>query len=146
RLLQPGRLAELGITGLGLTVTRPDAGSSGGTPLYLAPELVAGEPPTVRSDLYAIGVLLYQLLVGDLRRPMAPGWERDIDDPLLVDDISRATDGDPARRLGSVAELVERLSSLPRRREDAQRRSLAARQAQDAQRALERTHARRPWI
>ena len=103
RLLQPGRLAELGITGLGLTVTRPDAGSSGGTPLYLAPELVAGQPPTVRSDLYALGVLLYQLLVGDLRRPMAPGWERDIDDPLLVEDISRATDGDPARRLGSVA-------------------------------------------
>lgn len=145
RLLQPGRLAELGITGLGLTVTRPDAGS-GGTPLYLAPELVAGQPPTVRSDLYALGVLLYQLLVGDLRRPMAPGWERDIDDPLLTGDISRATDGDPARRLGSVAELVERLSTLPQRRTDAQRRAGSARAAEQAQRALEQARARRPWI
>jgi DNA-binding winged helix-turn-helix (wHTH) protein/tetratricopeptide (TPR) repeat protein len=146
RLLQPGRLAELGITGLGLTVTRPDAGSSGGTPLYLAPELVAGQPPTVRSDLYALGVLLYQLLVGDLRRPMAPGWERDIDDPLLVEDISRATDGDPARRLGSVAGLAERLASLPRRREEARQRADTARSAEQAQRALEQARARRPWI
>ncbi|HLT43588.1 MAG TPA: winged helix-turn-helix domain-containing protein [Luteimonas sp.] len=146
RLLQPGRLAELGITGLGLTVTQPGAGGSSGTPLYLAPELVAGEPPTVRSDLYALGVLLYQLLVGDLRRPMAPGWERDIDDPLLAEDISRATDGDPSRRPGSVAELVEGLSSLPRRREQAQRSAEAARAAARAQRALEQARARRPWI
>src|SRR3546814_17212387 len=111
--MQPERLAELGITGLGLTVTTP-GGDSSGTPLYLAPELIAGQPPTVRSDLYALGILLYQLLVGDLRRPMAPGWERDVADPLLIDDITRATDGDPARRLGSVAALVERLSTLPR--------------------------------
>lgn len=79
-------------------------------------ELIAGQPATVRSDVYALGVLLYQWLVGDLRRPMAPGWERDIDDPLLVDDIRRATDGDPVQRLGSVAELIERLSSLEQRR------------------------------
>src|SRR5690606_33678018 len=146
RLLQPERLAELGITGLGLTVTSSGGSDGSGTPLYLAPELVAGQPPTVRSDVYALGVLLYQWLVGDLRRPMAPGWEREIGDPLLVEDITRATDGDPALRLGSAAELIERLSSLPARREDAERRALAARQAQDAQRALERTRARRPWI
>ncbi|WP_202844331.1 protein kinase domain-containing protein [Luteimonas saliphila] len=146
RLLQPERLAELGITGLGLTLTGALPGDGSGTPLYLAPELVAGQPPTVRSDLYALGILLYQLLVGDLRRPMAPGWERDIDDPLLVEDITRATDGDPARRLGSVAELIDRLASLPRRREDAARRADAAEGARNARRALERTHARRPWI
>jgi len=145
RLLQPERLAELGITGLGLTVTTP-GGNSSGTPLYLAPELVAGQPPTVRSDLYALGILLYQLLVGDLRRPMAPGWERDIDDPLLVEDITRATDGDPARRLGSVAALVERLSSLPRRRDQAARDAAAERAARHAQHALERARTRRPWV
>src|SRR3546814_5794161 len=55
RLLQPERRAQLGITGLGLTVTTPD-GDSSGTPLYLAPEIIAGQPPTVRSDLYALGI------------------------------------------------------------------------------------------
>jgi DNA-binding winged helix-turn-helix (wHTH) protein/tetratricopeptide (TPR) repeat protein len=146
RLLQPERLAELGITGMGMTVTTAHSGDSSGTPLYLAPELIAGQPATVRSDVYALGVLLYQWLVGDLRRPMAPGWERDIDDPPLVDDIRRATDGDPAQRLGSVAELIERLSSLEQRRTQAEEHAAAALAAQQAQRALEHTRARRPWI
>lgn len=146
RLLQPERLAELGITGLGLTVTRPGDSDGSGTPLYLAPEIIAGQPPTVRSDLYALGILLYQWLAGDLRRPMAPGWERDIADPLLVDDITRATDGDPSRRLGSVAELIQRLSSLPRRREEAEHHAESRRAAQAARRALEQAQARRPWI
>ncbi len=145
RLLQPERLAELGITSLGLTLTTA-SGDGSGTPLYLAPELVTGQPPTVRSDLYALGILLYQLLAGDLRRPMAPGWERDIADPLLVEDIERATDGDPARRLGSVAELIERLSSLPRRRDAQARIAQAGHEARLAQRALQDTRARRPWV
>ncbi|MHC9084969.1 protein kinase domain-containing protein [Luteimonas sp. RIT-PG2_3] len=146
RLLQPERLAELGITGLGMTVTHAAGTDSSGTPLYLAPELIAGQPPTVRSDLYALGILLWQLLAGDLRRPMAPGWERDIDDPLLVDDLRRATDGEPARRLGSVDELIGRLETLPARRDDAERQASAALRADAVQRELERARVRRPWV
>ena len=35
-----------------------------GTPLYLAPELMSGREPSVRSDVYSLGVLLYHLLTG----------------------------------------------------------------------------------
>jgi TolB-like protein/tRNA A-37 threonylcarbamoyl transferase component Bud32/Flp pilus assembly protein TadD len=35
-----------------------------GTPLYLAPEIFAGQAATVRSDLYSLGVLLYRLTTG----------------------------------------------------------------------------------
>jgi eukaryotic-like serine/threonine-protein kinase len=35
-----------------------------GSPLYMAPELLAGQPPDACSDLYALGVLLYELLAG----------------------------------------------------------------------------------
>src|SRR5918995_2252843 len=35
-----------------------------GTPLYLAPEIFAGAPASVRSDVYSAGVLLYHLLTG----------------------------------------------------------------------------------
>jgi serine/threonine-protein kinase len=44
-----------------------DADSSSdltGTPLYLAPEVLAGGPATIQSDVYSLGVLLYHLVTG----------------------------------------------------------------------------------
>ncbi|HET9444097.1 MAG TPA: serine/threonine-protein kinase, partial [Acidimicrobiales bacterium] len=46
------------------TVDLTDANQVIGTPAYLAPERIAGQPATVRSDLYAVGVMLYEALAG----------------------------------------------------------------------------------
>jgi serine/threonine-protein kinase len=40
-----------------------------GTPLYLSPEILAGEPPSIAQDLWALHVVLWESLVG--RHPMA---------------------------------------------------------------------------
>jgi len=147
RLLQTDHLQGMGVTRLGLTMTQSAlADSSSGTPLYFAPELIAGQAPTVQSDLYALGIMLYQLAVADLRKPMAAGWERDVSDALLREDIAAATDGDPARRLGSVAELVERLRNLESRGLERQRIQAAEIAARATDQALQRSRARRPWI
>lgn len=145
RLLEPERLNALGITSLGLTVTSALADSSSGTPLYLAPELIAGARPTMASDVYALGVMLYQLLAGDLQRPLAPGWERGIADDLLREDIARATDVDPAQRLGSVPELTARLRGLAVRHAERQQRQAADDEARTAREERQRARARRPW-
>ncbi len=145
RLLEPERLQELGITAMGLTMTQA-IGDSSATPLYLAPELLAGHAPSVQSDVYALGLMLYQLSVGDLRRPLAPGWEADIGDELLREDIAAATDGTPARRLGSVGELCARLRRRQARKVERARLHHAEARARIAEHRLERSRARRPWI
>jgi len=102
-----------------------DAAGVAGTPMYLAPEVLAGEPPTTRSDLYSLGVLLFHLLTrtfpctaGDmdgLRDAHADGdrrWLRDLrpDVPSdLVQVIERALDADPARRFASAGEMERAL-------------------------------------
>lgn len=147
RLLEPGRLAELGITQLDLTTTQgvvTDLGAA--TPLYVAPERLAGGAATMKSDVYALGILLYQLAVGDLRKPLVPGWERDVSDELVREDIATATDGDPAKRLESAAELADRLRHLDRRRNERLRQRAIWHQAQLDREALRRARARRPWL
>jgi len=147
RVLDAGRLEALGITQLGLTQTQSiTSDSNTGTPLYLAPEVIAGRSPSIKSDLYALGVMLYQLLVGDFRRPLAPGWEADIDDALLRRDIADFADGDPDKRPASARELAERLRTLDARRvkhdlDHAVQARIAA-----SERKLALSHARRPWI
>ncbi len=145
-LLDPERLAELGITRLGpATAHDVVTDSTAGTALYVAPELFAGLAPTVRSDVYALGIMLYQLLAGDLARPMAPGWERDVDDELLREDIRLATDIAPQRRLASAGELATRLRNLDARRAERQASALAERREREARDALARSRARRPY-
>ncbi|WP_395679922.1 protein kinase domain-containing protein [Dokdonella sp.] len=145
-LLDPERLAELGITRLGpATAHDVVTDSNAGTALYVAPELFAGQAPTVRSDVYSLGVMLYQLLAGDLARPIAPGWERDIDDALLREDIRLATDIHPQRRIASAGELAARLRHLAARREAGERAAQEAARAHDAREAIARSRARRPY-
>jgi TolB-like protein/tetratricopeptide (TPR) repeat protein len=92
-----------------------------GTPLYWAPEILAGQPATRATDVYSVGVLLFHLASGrypvvgsdvaDLRRAHEKGRRTRLQDarPDLPSDfvsaVERAIDPDPARRLQTPGEL-----------------------------------------
>jgi len=147
-LFDPSRLRSLGITNLGFTqtATLETHQQLTGTLMYLAPEVLAGQSPSAGADVYALGVMLYQLTIGDFRKPLAPGWEAEIQDPLLREDIADAACGDPARRLNSAAELVERLRTLDQRRIRRDELEAAERRAKTAEHKLAQAQARRPWV
>lgn len=145
-LMQPDRLEALGITNLGFTQTATPDATITGTLTYLPPEVLAGQSPTASADVYALGVILYQLLVADFRKPLSPGWEAEIDDPLLREDIAEAACGNPARRLKSAGDLVDRLESLETRRIERDKLRLSEERARAAEKKLSEAKARRPWM
>ena len=126
-LAEPAVLGQYGLTAAGFTLATIN--HSTGTPTYSPPEYLAGRPYTIQGDIYGLGVLLYQLVTGKPLDPLAPGWERDISDPLLREDIAVCVDGDPARRLPSAADLAERLLHLEQRRAEIEEQELLAREA-----------------
>jgi serine/threonine-protein kinase len=101
-----------------------NSGFVSGTPEYMAPELIQGKPPTISSDLYGVGVILYEMLTGAAPFTGASSQEilsRQLEDevippslrqpdreiPSVLDRIVlRALDKDPAARFASAAELA----------------------------------------
>jgi serine/threonine-protein kinase len=116
------KLTDFGIA-RALAQTRiTQVGSVVGTAAYLAPEQVRGEEATPATDVYALGVVLYQFLTGRLpyegstlaelalrqqnERPLAPSTYNDAVPEPLGGAVLRALEGDPARRYASADELA----------------------------------------
>lgn len=126
-----------GVTRAGFTqTTMTDSSTSRtGTQMYMAPELLAGKPVSTRSDIYSLGVVLYQLVIADLTRPLATDWAQEIADPLLRDDLKRCFAGNPQDRFANARQLAENLCTLPQRQ-------AALREDQAAAAARQRTAQR----
>jgi hypothetical protein len=60
------RLLDFGIARVGAASQLTRAGTVMGTPQYMAPELFNGDEADARADLYALGVMLFELVTGDV--------------------------------------------------------------------------------
>lgn len=118
----------------GIAAIDPQAGTSGaghgvlGTPHYMPPEQLSGEPLDRRSDLYSLGVVLYQLLggylpfQGDTVAEVAGAISTQAAQPLrplhaetpraLTDLVRRLMHGDPAVRPASARQVHEELEDI----------------------------------
>jgi tRNA A-37 threonylcarbamoyl transferase component Bud32 len=98
-----------------------EPGTMAGTPPYMAPEQLLGRPTDARTDQFAFGVMLYEMLTG--RHPFGTGAlpttiakalsceldRADITESLWAV-IARATQKDPSDRFASMRELAAALS------------------------------------
>lgn len=60
----PAKLTDFGLAYATEALSITDPGTFVGTPSYLAPEQIKGRPADARTDLYALGVILYEALTG----------------------------------------------------------------------------------
>ncbi|MFC5186841.1 serine/threonine-protein kinase [Actinomadura harenae] len=127
------KICDFGISRLADATKITATGSSAGTPIYMAPEQIEGHVVDERTDLYAFGCVLYQLLTGTTwmdtdssvgailyqhlnRTSASPQSVRpDIDDhisTLVLDLLAKQPDGRP-KDAATVAEHLRSLASRP---------------------------------
>jgi len=113
------KIADFGIAHDARARSLTRSGVSLGTPAYMAPEQIRGEKVDARADLFALGVLLYELVAG--RTPFAPREGEDGEQASLLQRIERGAWRSLRRERSGVpralAALVARcLAPKPKRR------------------------------
>ncbi|HEX4669744.1 MAG TPA: protein kinase [Solirubrobacterales bacterium] len=116
------KLTDFGIARAVEQTRITQVGSVVGTAAYLSPEQVRGEEATPATDVYALGVVLYQFLTGRLpyegstlaelavrqqnEKPLPPSTYNDEVPETLGAAVLRALEGDPNRRYASASEFA----------------------------------------
>jgi serine/threonine protein kinase len=121
------KLTDFGVAGLA-DMSRTRTGVVLGTPVYMAPEQLAGATADARSDLYSLGVLMFHLLtgrlphehasLGELLRQVAREPAPDVRSlrpelsPAVAAIVAKALQKQPAQRHADGDEWADELAAL----------------------------------
>ena len=129
------KILDLGIGRLVTRVVRDESADTegiAGTPDYMSPEQCQGQPLGPASDIYSLGVVLHEMLLGcvpfssasyreviDMHIHATPEWPRTLAEALGVPDavervVLRALSKDPAARPASMVDFQQELGILAR--------------------------------
>src|SRR5215207_7161953 len=124
------KVADFGIARAGSSVTISKTGTVMGTAGYMSPEQALGKPATSKSDLYSLGVVLYEALTGELpytadnpiavsmkhvNEPVVPPGEIDPTIPAGMNAlVTQLMAKDPEDRYASADELGDDLWKVSR--------------------------------
>jgi serine/threonine protein kinase len=117
------RITDFGLASVAATIEASDVRA--GTPAYMAPEQLEGREVTAKSDLYSLGLVLYEILTGkrafnaatlpelikqrESSAPASPSTlVRDLD-PLIERVVLRCLEKDPAQRPASALQVAAAL-------------------------------------
>ena len=122
------KIMDFGLARLLSQESRDGFGSRSGSPAYIAPEQIKGLPPDGRSDLYSLGILLYEMLTGqtpfkaesvaeivDMHLHEIPREPRELNPGIsagLSQLVMKCLEKEPGKRFQSAAELREALGCL----------------------------------
>jgi serine/threonine protein kinase len=117
------RITDFGLASIAASIKGADARA--GTPAYMAPEQLAGREVTAKSDIYSLGLILYEILTGkrafeastlpELMKQRESGaitnpstLVRDLD-PLIERVVLRCLEADPDKRPSSALQVAAAL-------------------------------------
>jgi len=118
------KVVDFGIAKAAVNVSTTRAGMVRGKFAYMAPEQLTGKPMDARTDIYAMGVLLYELLTG--QRPFHANSEPGLIRAILQDQVSPPRESNPAVPAALEAVVMRAMTRHPEHRfESAEQMSLA---------------------
>ena len=114
-------ITDFGLASIGFDLDAAAAATSPreakiGTPAYMAPEVLAGEEATAAADLYALGLVLHEMLTGS--RPSPVGERRQLDaalPPAWRPVLERLLEVRPQRRFRRASGALDALARHKRR-------------------------------
>jgi hypothetical protein len=118
-LLETDGRAKLADFGLARLTSTEESGQATrslfGTPAYMAPEQVDGREADHRADIYAFGMMLYELLCHQVPRGEMPPPSTQVPvDPRVDRIFTKAIQNSPEKRYQSVREVLEDLTEITR--------------------------------